>query len=346
MLFVGLADFFCRGTPKYISTIMLSACRRRFLYLTVRGRRSNSSSSIDAAILAALNVQDYSLVLHEIKLLCGSSKLKEASVLSRRVPPQPLLLAAINEFKLNHPSSQLVRNEDHDEKKFSNGNVISTILDSLLSAGSEDVKYAIDLAKSDSVAANLIGAQRLLCFCNYLYNSTHLKISGSAERRVDESSETLGTNTSTSQWQKPCNSQSSSSFHLDDRVHSRSASRRSSLLAEQEFVKSFNPWILRMNPSARWYHIEMVITDVSYKITKTSDIRLMKGQVLYLHEEINSLKQSGYNVDPTSIGDVAMAAFSAFKLIGKVDKSVQLLNELIGLGELQNIVSDVSIRNP
>lgn len=316
---------------------MLSACRKRYLYLTVRGRRRNSSSSIDAAILAALNVEDFSLILREIKLLCGSSKLKEASVLSRRVPPQPLLLAAINEFKVDHPSSQIVRNEGHDESKYCNGNVIPTILDSLLSAGSEDVKYAIDLTKSDVVAANLIGAQRLLRFCNFLYNSTHLKLSGSAERRADEHSDTAVT--STSQWQKPCIAQSSPSFHLDDRVHSRSASRRSSLLAEQEFVKSFNPWLLRMNPSARWYHVDMVIADVSYKITKTSDIRLMKGQVLHLHEELNFLKLNGYNVDPTSIGDVAMAAFSSFKLIGKIDKSVQLLNELIRLGELQAIIT-------
>lgn len=299
---------------------MLGISRKRLGILICRCKRRDQSTA------ASASEKDYSLMLLDIKKLGASSKLLDISVLIRGVPINPLTQAAVDQFKEEHSTKSSVKNNDiFDKKRYDSPNALSTILDSLLYVGSEKVADVIGFANNDVTAAHLIGAQRLLSSCNVLYNDS---IAKKSEAEVELSSAATD-----SQWNKSDSQPSPYLSFTDDRVHSRSDKKRNSLLVEQEFIRQFTQWILCMDTSARWHHTAKLISDTSYKQTKTSNMRLIKNQIFSLHKELIYLKGQKVNADLMSIGDVAMASFDAFRSIGKVENSVQMLYELVSAGE-------------
>jgi hypothetical protein len=304
---------------------MLGISRKRLGILICRCKRRDQSTA------ASASEKDYSLMLLDIKKLGASSKLLDISVLIRGVPIDLLAQAAVIQFKEEHSIKSTVKNNDIFEKKrYDSPNALSTILDSLLYVGSKKVEDVIGLANSDVTAAHLIGAQRLLSSCNVLYNDS---IAKKSEAEVE-----LNSATTSSQWQKNDPQQSPFVSFIDDRVQSRSDMKRNSLLVEQEFVRQFTQWILCMNSTARWHHTAQLVKDTSYKQTKTSNMRLIKNQIFNLHKELIYLKGQKINADLMSIGDVAMASFDAFRSIGKVENSVQMIYELVSAGESHHLL--------
>jgi hypothetical protein len=304
---------------------MLGLSRKRIGILICRCKRRDQSTA------ASASEKDYSLMLLDIKKLGASSKLLDISVLIRRVPIDPLAQAAVDQFKEEHSVKSTVKNNDiFDKKRYDSPNPLSTILDSLLYVGSEKVENIIGLANNDVTAAHLIGAQRLLSSCNVLYNDS---IAKKSEAEIE-----LSSATTSSKWKKSDPQQSPFVSFIDDRVHSRSDMKRNSLLVEQEFVRQFTQWILCMNTTARWHHTEKLVKDTSYKQTKTSNMRLMKNLIFNLHKELIYLKGQKVNADLMSIGDVAMASFDAFRSIGKVENSIQMLYELVSAGESYRLI--------
>lgn len=304
-----------------VSKRMLGISRKRLGILICRCKRRDQST------VASASEKDYSSMLLDIKKLGATSKLLDISVLIRGVPINPLARAAVNQFKEEHSIRSTTKNNDiFDKTRYDSPNALSTILDSLLYVGSEKVEDVIGFANNDVTAAHLIGAQRLLSSCNVLHNDS---IAKKSEAEVELSSVTTG-----SQWNKSDSQQSPFVSFIDDRVHSRADLKRNSLLVEREFVRQFTQWILCMNTAERWHHTAKLVSDTSYKQTKTSNMRMIKSQIFNLHRELIYLKEQNANVDLMSIGDVAMASFDAFRSIGKVENSVQMLNELIAAGEI------------
>lgn len=309
---------------------MLGISRKRLGILICRCKRRDQST------VAIGTEKDYSLMLLDINKLGASSKLLDASALIRSVPIDPLVQAALDQFKEQTSIKSTVKNnEAFDKKPYDSPNALSTILDSLLYVGSEKVLDVIGLANNDVTAAHLIGAQRLLSSCNVLYNCT---IAKKTEAELDSISASESSFTTGSSWKKNDPQQSPFVSFIDDRVHSKSDLKRNSLLVEQEFVRQFTQWILCMNSSARWHHVAKIVTDTSYKQTKTSNMRLIKSQIFNLHKELIYLKGQDVNVDITSIGDVAMASFDAFRSLGKVENSIQMLCELVSAGKQRSFL--------
>ena len=285
-------------------------------------RRRHSSLAAGLAKAATID-EDYRSLLCDIEGCSGATRLKTVSNLLSGVPITPLLKDAIAQFKKGNNSNLTSRRkaiEPFDKSLYESSSAFTTIADSLLATNSSSVKDVISLTKTDMTAAHLLGAQRLLASCNLLYNSTF----DQKELDLAESA--------ANQWKASQAKNSPFVSLFDNRVNSRADLKRNSLLAEQEFVAHFTPWVLCMNSSARWHHADMIVKDISYKQTKTSNMRLIKSQILHLHDEIRNLRVLNQNVDYFCIGDIAMASFDAFRALGQGEKSIQMLNELISAG--------------
>ena len=275
---------------------------------------------------AATADKDYRSLLRDIEGCSGATRLKTVSNLLSGVPITPLLKAAIAQFKKESNSNLTSRCKATVpfDKSLYESSAFTTIADSLLATNSSSVKDVISLTKTDMTAAHLLGAQRLLASCNLLYNSTF------AQKELDLAE------SAANQWKASQTQHSPFVSLIDNRVNSRADLKRNSLRAEQEFVGHFTPWVLCMNSSARWHHADMIVKDVSYKQTKTSNMRLIKSQIFHLHDEIRNLRRLNQNVNYFCIGDIAMATFDAFRALGKGENSIQMLNELISAGEKNN----------
>jgi hypothetical protein len=289
-------------------------------------RRRHSSLAAGSAKAATID-EDYRSLLRDIEGCSGATRLKTVSNLLTGVPITPLLTVAIAQFKKESNSNLTGRRRaivPFDKSLYESSSAFTTITDSLLATNSSRVKDVISVTKTDMTAAHLLGAQRLLASCNLLYNSTF------AQKELDLAESVAN------QWKASQAQPSPFVSLLDNQVNSRADLKRNSLRAEQEFVAHFTPWVLCMNSSARWHHADMIVKDISYKQTKTSNMRLIKSQILHLHDEIRNLRVLNQNVDYFCIGDIAMASFDAFRAIGQGEKSIQMLNELISAGGRNN----------
>ena len=283
-----------------------------------------SCRPFSASIPQVTTAENHAELIRQITSLGSLSKYKETAELIRGIPLDPLIQSAVQNFKdggKDQKDLTSVDNLSFDSSRYTETNAFTAILDSMIFVRSDKVLDVISYGKSDVVAANLIGATRLLRVCNILYNVS-----------LDNSKKNeLQTSASSSSWKHATHQ-----FSFDDRAedcpNSKSGMKRNSRQAEIAFVQLFSPWLIKMTPVERWYQIRTIVKDMTYKITNTSSIRLIKTQIFHLHEELENINMKrGYvtNVDMTVIGDVAMASFDAFRLDGKVEKSVNILTELV-----------------
>ena len=283
-----------------------------------------SCRPFSASIPQVTTAENHAELIRQITSLGSLSKYKETAELIRGIPLDPLIQSAVQNFKDGGKDQKDLNSVDQlsfDSSRYTGTNAFTAILDSMIFERSDKVLEVISYAKSDVVAANLIGATRLLRVCNILYN-----VSLDQSRKNE-----LQASASSSSWK-----QATHQFSFDDRAedcpNSKSGMKRNSTQAEIAFAQLFSPWLIKMTPVERWYQIRTIVKDMTYKITNTSSIRLIKTQIFHLHEELENINMKrGYvtNVDMTVIGDVAMASFDAFRLDGKVEKSVNILTELV-----------------
>ena len=273
----------------------------------------------------ATTIEDHTELIRQITSLGSLSKYKETAELVRGIPLDPLIQAAIQNFKdagKDRKSLTTVGHFSLDSSRYTGSNAFTAILDSMIFVRSDKVLDVISYAKSDAVVANLIGATRLLRVCNILYNVSLDQNKKNKEQQISASS---------SSWKQPSH-QFSFDDLADDCPNSKSGMKRNSRQAEIEFVQLFSPWLIKMTPVERWYQIRTIVKDMTYKVTNTSSIRLIKTQIFHLHEELENIGINGghvTNVDMTVIGDVALASFDAFRFDGKVEKSVNILTEIV-----------------
>ena len=302
---------------------MLAFCRRRPSALQTRRKVASCTLTVVCSATAT-RIEDHVELIRQINSLGSLSKYKETAELISRVHLDPIIRAAIQHFKdggKNQAQCATISDSSFNSSRYTTTNAFAIILDSLIYVRSEKVLDVISYAKSDAVVANLVGATRLLRVCNILYN-----VSLDQNRKNVESQRAA----LSISWKL-----SAQQFSFDDLAdncpNSKSGMKRNSRQVEIEFAQLFSPCLMIMTPLERWYHIRTIVKDMTYKITNTSSIRLIKTQIFHLHEELENINiRCGHgNVDMTVIGDVAMASFDAFRFDGKVEKSVNLLTELV-----------------